>query len=176
MKNMTSFSSISTLFHLPRRRFVQLAAIWPMLLIIYFSTPSATWAQGVIIGRPPGNHPGRPPGNHPGVHPGRPPGRPPLWQDLGTTVVSYGVSRDAVNVFHEGFFRALKFRVWDAPLEMFEAEVVYGNGGRDRVPINQIIRRGEESSALNLRGDRDVFEKCFLRTVLCRVSLAVGRK
>ena len=80
------------------------------------------------------------------------PGARPAWRDLGTTVVSYGVSRDAINVFDNSFFRALKFKVWDAPLEMFEAEVIYANGSRDRVPIRHVIRRGEESSALNLRG------------------------
>lgn len=112
------------------------------MLILLYSSPTS-WAQSVIVVRP-------------GA---RPPA--PRWQDLGTTVVNYGVSRDAINVFHDGFFKALKFKVWDASLEMLEAEVVYGNGGRDRVPINYVVRRGEESPALNLRGGQRRIRKVF---------------
>lgn len=89
------------------------------------------------------------------------PGARPVWQALGTTVVNYGVSRDAINVFDDNYFRALKFKVWDASLEMIEAEVVYGNGGRDRVPINSVVRRGQESPALNLRGGQRRIRKVF---------------
>jgi len=94
------------------------------------------------------------------VRPGaRPPA--PAWRDLGTTVVNYGVSRDAINVFDDTFFKALKFKVWDASLEMLEAEVVYGNGSRDRVPINHVVRRGQESPALSLRGGQRRIRKVF---------------
>lgn len=95
------------------------------------------------------------------VRPGAPRPPAPVWRDLGTTVVNYGVSRDAINVFDDTFFKALKFKVWDASLEMLEAEVVYGNGSRDRVPINHVVRRGQESPALSLRGGQRRIRKVF---------------
>jgi hypothetical protein len=120
-------------FRVFRRRFVDQGgrAFLLGLLLVSVEVPGPALAQGVVVVRP---------------------GARPVWRDLGTAVVSYGVNRDAITVYDEQVFRALKFKVWDAPLDMLEAEVLYANGARDRVPIRQVVQRGQESSPLNLRG------------------------
>ncbi len=142
MKRITHQPSMKTIVWRIRHQSLRPFFIWPMLLVLYVCMPPTASAQrgGVVVVRP---------------------GARPVWRDLGTTVVNYGVSRDAINVFDDNFFRALKFKVWDASLEMIEAEVVYGNGARDRVPINYVVRRGEESPALNLRGGNRRIRKVF---------------
>jgi len=81
---------------------------------------------------------------------------PPVatWNDLGCKTVGFLIDRDVVNVDSSEFYRALRLRSTGFDIEMLEMNVRFANGQRDRYPVNAIIRSGERSRPIDLRGER----------------------
>ena len=48
--------------------------------------------------------------------------------------------------------RVVHLRVMGAPIEMLDLKVVYSNGQPDDIQVRRILRRGERTNALDLRG------------------------
>ena len=76
------------------------------------------------------------------------------WNELGCKTVSFLIDRDVVNVDSSEFYRALRLRSNGLDVEMLEMNVRFANGQRDRYPVNAIIRSGERSTPIDLRGER----------------------
>jgi hypothetical protein len=49
-------------------------------------------------------------------------------------------------------FRRIKFKVTDAPLNLYRMVVTYDNGAPDKIEVRQNIPKGGESRAIDLRG------------------------
>jgi hypothetical protein len=49
-------------------------------------------------------------------------------------------------------FRKIKFKVTDAPLNMYHMVVTYENGQPDRIDVRQNISKGGESRVIDLKG------------------------
>ena len=89
------------------------------------------------------------------VEPPPPPLPPPVaWSELGCKSVGFLIDRDVINVGSENFFRALRLRSTGLDIEMLELGVRFANGQRDRYSVNAIIRSGQRSSPIDLRGER----------------------
>lgn len=74
---------------------------------------------------------------------------------LGRKSVGFLKDRDVIQVGRrEGTFSHLVLKVHDNDIEVLELTVVYGNGERDRIPVQRTIRRNQESEPLNLAGRR----------------------
>ena len=86
--------------------------------------------------------------------PGQPaPGSPGSWRIIGTTHASHSADHDALMVkgpFDD--FRKIKFKVTDAPLNMYHMVVTYENGQPDRIDVRQNISKGGESRVIDLKG------------------------
>jgi len=86
--------------------------------------------------------------------PGQPaPGSPGSWRIIGTTHASHSANHDALVVkgpFDD--FRKIKFKVTDAPLNMYHMVVTYENGQPDRIDVRQNIPKGGESRVIDLKG------------------------
>ncbi len=78
------------------------------------------------------------------------------WRLIGTTRVSGGGGdNDILRLNGPGDnFRKLKFKVTDSGLNMLRMEVVYDNGGRQKVEIRQNINKGGESRIIDLNGGK----------------------
>ena len=76
------------------------------------------------------------------------------WERLGCKQVGFHVDRDTLKVGRkDGSFAKIKMKVKSAPIEFFGARVVFGNGGKQDIKFNQIVKAGSESRPIDLKGD-----------------------
>ncbi len=79
---------------------------------------------------------------------------------LGRKSVGFLRDRDVIQVGRrEGAFSHLVLKVHDNDIEVLELTVVYGNGERDRIPVQRTIHRNQESEPLNLAGRRRAIDR-----------------
>lgn len=99
---------------------------------------------------------GGPPGGPPPIisGPGPGPGGGADWTELGCKQVSlFGRDRDAIDVGRrEGRFKAIRLHVRGADVEMLDLRVIYANGQPDDLPVRRVIRQGDRTAPLDLRG------------------------
>ncbi len=84
-------------------------------------------------------------------------GEPPpvaTWNELGCKTVGFLIDRDVVNVSSQDFYRALRLRSSGVDIEMLDMHVRFANGQRDSYRVNAVIRSGERSRPIDLRGER----------------------
>lgn len=77
---------------------------------------------------------------------------PGSWQELGFTVVDFIAEKDDIIVTGADNFRKLKFKVFDAPVNMLNMHVVYENGAFDNIELRFVIPAGGESRVIDLEG------------------------
>lgn len=85
---------------------------------------------------------------------GEPPPPVATWNELGCKSVGFLVDRDVVNVGSPELYRALRLRSTGLDIEMLDMNVRFANGQRDSYRVNAIIRSGERSRPIDLRGER----------------------
>ena len=76
------------------------------------------------------------------------------WVQLGCQKVSFrGRDRDVIQVGRrEGRFKAIRLAARGNDVEILDLKVVYGNGSPDDIPVGRVIRRGDRTHALDLKG------------------------
>ncbi|HEU0060948.1 MAG TPA: DUF2541 domain-containing protein, partial [Hyphomicrobiaceae bacterium] len=76
------------------------------------------------------------------------------WVDLGCKQVAlFGRDRDTIRVGRrEGRFKAIRLFVRGADVEMLDLKVIYTNGAPDDIPVRHVIRQGDRTRPLDLRG------------------------
>jgi len=76
------------------------------------------------------------------------------WVELGCQQVSlFGKDRDSIKVGRrEGRFKAIRLHVRGADVEMLDLKVIYGNGEPDDIQVRHLIRAGEGTRPLDLKG------------------------
>ena len=81
------------------------------------------------------------------------------WVDLGCQQVSFrGRDRDTIRVGRrEGRFRAIRLAARGNDVEVLRLSVVYGNGNPDELDVQRVIRSGDRTEAIDLKGrDRSI--------------------
>ncbi len=82
----------------------------------------------------------------------------PRWDELGIMRASSGGDRDVIELSRrDGRFDALLIRVKRNDVQFRRVRVVYGNGRADDLEVDRVVRQGEESGMLELRGARGRF-------------------
>ena len=77
----------------------------------------------------------------------------PGWKALGRTQASHKKDHDVIKVKGPADnFRALKFKVTDAPLNLRRVVVTYDNNTKEELDARHNIPQGGESPPINLRG------------------------
>jgi hypothetical protein len=91
-----------------------------------------------------------------GGGPAEPPPPPPVatWNELGCKSVGFLIDRDVVNVSSQDFYRALRLRSSGVDIELLDMSVRFANGQKDAYRVNAVIRSGERSRPIDLRGER----------------------
>ena len=76
------------------------------------------------------------------------------WVELGCQQVSFnGRDRDTIRVGRsEGRYRAIRLTARGSDIEVVRLEVVYANGNPDALDVQRVIRRGDRTEALDLKG------------------------
>ena len=84
------------------------------------------------------------------------PGGAGAWRMIGTLQANYSADHDVIYVKGPyDYFRRLKFRVTDAPLEIMRMMVRYDDGGvPEKIETRFNIPQGGESRIIDLRGGR----------------------
>jgi hypothetical protein len=84
------------------------------------------------------------------------PGSKGSWRLLGTVQANHKADHDIIIIAgpHD-YFRKLKFKVTDAPLQMQRMLVRYDDGGKpENIDIRYNIPKGGESSIIDLKGGK----------------------
>ncbi len=121
--------------------------------MVYRSRPSFEGrAVMKVYGVPARFAPG--PGPLPPIGPGPGPSAGRDWEELGCQRVSlFGVDHDTIRVGRrEGRFKAIRLHVRGADINMLDLRVVYANGEPDHIPVRAVIRQGDRTRPLDLRG------------------------
>ncbi|CAN1722026.1 conserved exported protein of unknown function [Hyphomicrobium sp. 1Nfss2.1] len=91
-----------------------------------------------------------------------PPPPPPVarWEELGCSKVGLKPDRDTIRVGRrEGRFSAIKLSVRGSKIELIDLTVVYERGPPDQIVVRKKIGDGDETPALDLRGERRVIDR-----------------
>jgi hypothetical protein len=83
------------------------------------------------------------------------------WEELGCQQVSlFGKDRDSIKVGRrEGRFKAIRLLVRGADVEVLDLKVIYANGDPDDIRVKSLIRAGERTRPLDLRGRERAIER-----------------
>ncbi len=83
-------------------------------------------------------------------------GNPGSWRMLGTTQAKFTADHDAIFIMGPyDYFRRIKFKVTDAPLNMVRMIVRYDDGGLpENIDIRFNIPQGGESRVIDLKGGK----------------------
>ncbi len=94
----------------------------------------------------------------------------PGWDHLGTRKVNKTYDRDEIVVTRiEGTFNALKFKVQNRAITLYDMKVHYGNGTVEDIKARVHIPAGGESKVIDLRGGNRVIKKVVFRYETKRV-------
>ena len=83
------------------------------------------------------------------------PGSAGTWKILGTTQAKHSADHDAIYV--QGpydYFRRLKFKVTNSPLNLQKMIVRYDDGAPENIEVRNEIPKGGESRVIDLRGGK----------------------
>jgi|SRR4051794_7648810 len=76
------------------------------------------------------------------------------WRYLGQAHVDGRSDHDNISVAGNGRFRSIQLRVENAPIAFDRVIVHYANGQSDELRVRQVIRAGESTRDIDLRGNR----------------------
>jgi hypothetical protein len=84
------------------------------------------------------------------------PGSTGTWQLLGSTQASHSADHDVILIKGPfDYFRKLKFKVTNSPLNLQRMLVRYDDGGLpESIPVNSTVPKGGESRAIDLKGGK----------------------
>lgn len=85
------------------------------------------------------------------------PGR--VWRLLGEKQARRSVDRDELRVRADRAFSAIRLRVLHAPVEFFNVQVHFRNGGEREIEVRQLIERGGATRIIDLPGEKRFIEK-----------------
>ena len=120
--------------------------------MVYRSRPSFEGRAIMKVYGVPARFAGPGPGPLPPIGAG--PGAGRDWEELGCQRVALlGMDRDTIRVGRrEGRFKAIRLIVRGADIHIRDLTVVYANGAPDDLPVRAVIRQGERTRPLDLRG------------------------
>jgi hypothetical protein len=82
------------------------------------------------------------------------------WERLGGRDVDFGKDRDTIEVGKsEGKFREIQIRVKDAPVEISNIVVTFGNDEKFRPDVRERFNEGSGSRSIDLPGERRAIKR-----------------
>jgi hypothetical protein len=87
----------------------------------------------------------------------------PGWHKIAQTVVDLKSDKDEVEVLGDDHFKALQLHVEDAPVEMTDLSVIYGNDEHEDITVKDLINAGGQTRQIDLEGKDRSIKKVILR-------------
>lgn len=85
------------------------------------------------------------------------------WSLLGTQTVGFHTERDEIVVGRDkGRFKTLVLVARDGDVFLKDIDVVFGNGDRQHISVDDMLREGERTRAIDLEGDARFIERIAL--------------
>lgn len=79
------------------------------------------------------------------------------WDFLGSRVVSHAAERDRVPAHSARRYTQVKLCASNRAIRLYDVDVVFRNGGRQDLQVRNVLRPGECTRAIDLRGNsRDI--------------------
>lgn len=91
------------------------------------------------------------------------PAQAEAWDLIGVRTVSHGVDRDVIRVRGHQRYRAIRICVSRWPINLRDADVVFANGGSQRLAVRRLFVPGSCSRAIDLRGRGRDIQRVVLR-------------
>lgn len=96
------------------------------------------------------------------------------WDFLGSRVVSHSAERDRVSAQSARRYTQVKLCTSNRAVRLYEVDVVFRNGARQDLQVRNVLRPGECTRAIDLRGNsRDIR---FVNLAYETVGRNVGRR
>jgi hypothetical protein len=74
------------------------------------------------------------------------------WQKIGEVTASFQVEKDGITVLGADRFKAIKLKVTDAPINIYNVTVYYENGDTEPLDVKSELKAGQETKTYNLKG------------------------
>jgi hypothetical protein len=74
----------------------------------------------------------------------------PGWHRIADRHAGYKTDRDEIMVVGNRFFKQIKLKVKDAPLNLISFEVYYKNGSKKTIEVNKMMNAGDETAAADI--------------------------
>lgn len=87
----------------------------------------------------------------------------PGWHKITQTVADLKQDHDDVLIEGEDHFKALRLHIEDAPVEMEQLSVVYGDGQHEDIPVRYLINPGGDTRQIDLEGKDRIIKKIVLK-------------
>ena len=85
---------------------------------------------------------------------------PPRWEKLGSRKVKFDVDKDVITVTRwDGRFNAVRLKVEKSDINLYRFVIHYGNGTKQEYRVNKMIRAGNFTRLIDLRGNRRVINR-----------------
>jgi hypothetical protein len=81
------------------------------------------------------------------------------WHKIGEMTASFKVDRDAITVMGADHFKAIKLKVTDASIHIYDLEIYYENDNKEDIQVRQDLKRGEETRVIDLKGTDRALKK-----------------
>lgn len=89
---------------------------------------------------------------------------PDRWERLGQREVNFRNDHDQIDVGRsEGRFRQIEVRVKDAPIEVFDMVVTFGNNETFKPKLRHTFTEGSGSRIIDLPGERRIIKRIDFR-------------
>jgi len=73
------------------------------------------------------------------------------WQELGTINVDFKLNHDDIVLMGPAEFKSFKFKVFDAPVQILNMNVIYQNGKVEQMNVKYLVQPGGESRVIDLK-------------------------
>ncbi|CAN5508801.1 hypothetical protein BH11BAC2_BH11BAC2_18890 [soil metagenome] len=84
------------------------------------------------------------------------------WHKIGGLTASHQVDKDVIAVLGTDRYKAIKLKVTDAPLNVYDLEVYFENGEKEMLKVRQDLKSGEETRQINLSESHEIKRILFI--------------
>ena len=83
----------------------------------------------------------------------------PGWHKIGQVTANFKVDKDELIVLGADHFKAIKLKVTDASIHIYDLEVYYESGDKEDIQVRQDLKKGEETRVIDLKGKERTLKK-----------------
>ena len=83
----------------------------------------------------------------------------PGWHKIGQVTANFKVDKDELTVLGADHFKAIKLKVTDAPIHIYDLDVYYESGDKEDIQVRQDLKKGGDTRVIDLKGNARPLKK-----------------